>query len=63
MEFTVLNSPKGFWKSLPEISLLLSQSYSSKDLITQSLVPIPFAFARLNALQAAVRDSHSLTDP
>jgi hypothetical protein len=23
MEFTVLNSPKGFWRSLPEISLLL----------------------------------------
>ncbi len=30
MEFTVLNSPKGFWRSLPEISLLFSlfcQSY------------------------------------
>ncbi len=24
MEFTVLNSPKGFWRSLPEISLFLA---------------------------------------
>jgi hypothetical protein len=36
MEFTVLKSPKGFWRSLPEISLfsLFSQLESSKDLIT-----------------------------
>jgi hypothetical protein len=27
------------------------------------LVPFSFAFARLNALQAAVRHSHSLSDP
>jgi hypothetical protein len=27
------------------------------------LVPFPFAFARLNALQAAVRHSSSLSDP
>jgi hypothetical protein len=26
-------------------------------------VPFPFAFARLNALQTAVRHSHSLSDP
>jgi hypothetical protein len=26
-------------------------------------MPFPFAFARLNALQAAVRHSHSLSDP
>ncbi len=61
-EFTVLNSPKGFWRSLPEISLFC-QSKSFKDLITQSLVPIPFTFARLNALQPAVKHSHSLSDP
>jgi hypothetical protein len=35
----------------------------SKDLITNPLVPFSFAFARLNALQAAVRHSHSLSDP
>jgi hypothetical protein len=56
MELTVLNYPKGFWRSLPEISLF-SQSSSSKDLITNPSVPFPFAFARLNALQAAVRHS------
>jgi hypothetical protein len=54
--------PKRFWRSLPEISLF-SQSESSKDLITNPLVPVPFAFARLNALQAAVKYSHSLSDP
>jgi hypothetical protein len=32
-------------------------------LITQSLVPIPFTFARLNALQSSSQDSHSLSDP
>jgi hypothetical protein len=53
----VLNSPKGFWRSLIEI-LLFSQAYSSKDLITNSLTPFPFAFARLNALQAAATHSH-----
>ncbi len=67
----VLNSPKCFWRSLSEISLLLpssflfcrSQSSKSKDFITQSLVPVPFPFARLNALQAAVKHFHSLSDP
>jgi hypothetical protein len=62
MEFTALNSPKGFWRSLPEISLLFSQSLSSKDLFTNSSTPFPFAFARLNALQAAARHSLSLSD-
>jgi hypothetical protein len=44
-------------------SLLFCQSNLSKDLITQSLVPVPFPLARLNALQAAVKHSHSLSDP
>jgi hypothetical protein len=35
----------------------------SKDLLTNPLVPFPFVFTRLNALQAAVRHSHSLSDP
>ncbi len=38
-------------------SLLFCQSLSSKHLITQSLVPVPFPIARLNALHAAVRYS------
>jgi hypothetical protein len=35
-------------------SLLLFFFSQSNDLITQSLVPVPFLIARLNALQAAV---------
>ncbi len=51
-----------FPKRFLEISsrdLTLFSILSSKDLITQSLVPVPFTFARLNALQAAVTHSHS----
>jgi hypothetical protein len=55
-------APKGFWRSLPEISILFFFS-QSKDLITQSLVPVLFLFARLNASQEAVRHSLSLSDP
>jgi hypothetical protein len=40
--------------------LLLFFFSSSKDLITQSLVPISFPFARLNALQPAVKHSHTV---
>jgi hypothetical protein len=32
-------------------------------MITNPLVPLSFAFTRLNALQAAVRHSYSLSDP
>ncbi len=45
-------------RSLPEITLF-PQSKSSIDLLTNSLMPFPFAFARLNALHAAVRHSHN----
>ena len=67
-EFMGLNSPKGFWRSLPEISLLLfffSSSANQKTwLPTQhlELMPVPFAFSWLNAFQA-VTHSHSLSDP
>jgi hypothetical protein len=44
-------------------SLLLFFFSYSKDLITQSLAPVPFPFARLNALQSSSQDSHSLSDP
>jgi hypothetical protein len=56
------NFPKRFLeissRDLTLLSILIIQ-----DLITNPLVPFPFAFARLNALQAAVRHSHSLSDP
>ena len=52
MEFTVLNSPKGFWRSLPEILLFSLFSWSKHRktwLPTQplELMPFPFAFAWL----------------
>ena len=51
--------PKRFLEiSSSEISLF-SLSLS-KDLITNPLAPFPFAFARLNALQAAVIYSNSM---
>ncbi len=54
----VLNSPKGFWRSLPEISLFCNPNHLKTWLPIQS-VPFSFASARLNALQAAVRHPHS----
>jgi hypothetical protein len=66
MEFMVLNSPKGFWRSLPKRSHSFLNSFLdpfSKDLITNPLVPFPFAFARLNALQSAVRHSNTIPSP
>ena len=51
-----------FPKKFVEIScrdLTRCQSQSSKDLITNPSVSFSFAFARLNALQAAVRHSHN----
>ncbi len=65
MEFTVLNSPKGFWRSLQRshFSFLSFVNHNHQDLIINPSVPFSFAFAWLNALQAAVRHSHSLSDP
>ena len=51
-----------FPKKFVEIScrdLTRCQSQSSKDLITNPSVSFSFAFARLNALQSAVRHSHN----
>jgi hypothetical protein len=59
---SILNSSKGFWRSLPEISLLLLLLFFFslfKDLITNPLMPFPFALAWLNAFQA-VRHSHNM---
>ncbi len=67
-KFTVLNSPKGFWRSLPEISLLyffFSSSANLKTWLPNHWCPFPFLFpfTKLNALQAAVKYPHSLSDP
>jgi hypothetical protein len=63
LAFVILKGIYGFEfpKRFLEISSrdLFSQSQSSNDLITNPLMPFPFAFARLNALQAAVRHSHN----
>ncbi len=40
-EFTILNSPKGFWRSLPEISLFC-QSYHLKTWLPNHWCPFPF---------------------
>ena len=55
-----LNSPKGFWRSLPEISLLHFFFSSSANLKTW-LPNLGALFARLNALQPAVKHSHNFT--
>ena len=52
-EFTVLNSPKGFWRSLPEISLLLSSFGNPNHLKTwfpNSLVPFPLSIRKAECL-------------
>ena len=49
--------------SLLTLFLFFVNPNHQKELITNLSVPFSFAFARLNALQAAVRHNHSLSDP
>jgi hypothetical protein len=57
--------PKRFWRSLPEISLSLFSLLLNLSILKAQpleLMPVPFAFVWLNALQA-VTHSNSLSDP
>ena len=62
MEFTVLNSPKGFWRSLPEISLsFLTPNYLRPDY--QSIGALLLCIRKAECLASRSQTFHSLSDP
>ena len=65
MEFTVLNSPKGFWRSLPEISLLLSSFLNPNHLRSdyQSIGALSFCIRKAQCLANSSQTFPHHADP